>query len=126
MSPANRTHPLAPHRRALGEIIDQRQLPHRFAMLRLAHADAVATAIATWRCDAPFVGAAGAYGLALALQADAGDTALPGKGAGDAAGHPADRSQSALGATTDCRSCRAATAATARRRRVAGRKQSRQ
>lgn len=59
------------------EIIDQRQLPHRFAILRLAHADAVATAIRDMALrGAPLIGAAGAYGLALALQADAGDTAL--------------------------------------------------
>ncbi|MBL8289558.1 MAG: S-methyl-5-thioribose-1-phosphate isomerase [Rubrivivax sp.] len=59
------------------EIIDQRWLPHRLAWVALRDADAVAVAIAQmWLRGAPLIGAAAAYGLALALQRDAGDTAL--------------------------------------------------
>ncbi|MFO1288667.1 MAG: S-methyl-5-thioribose-1-phosphate isomerase [Rubrivivax sp.] len=61
------------------EIIDQRWLPHRLAWAALRDAEAVATAIAQmWLRGAPLIGAAAAYGLALALQRDAGDAALRG------------------------------------------------
>ncbi|MFO1268995.1 MAG: hypothetical protein U1F67_20925 [Rubrivivax sp.] len=51
------------------EIIDQRRLPHRLAWAALRDAEAVATAIAQmWLRGAPLIGAAAAYGLALALQ----------------------------------------------------------
>ncbi len=56
------------------EVIDQRQLPHRFVILRLDSAEAVAAAIRDMAVrGAPLIGATGAYGLALALQHDASD-----------------------------------------------------
>ncbi len=58
-------------------IIDQTLLPHRFATIRLATLDDVARAIATMQVrGAPLIGAAAAYGLWLALRADASDEAL--------------------------------------------------
>jgi methylthioribose-1-phosphate isomerase len=58
-------------------IIDQTQLPHRFAILRLATLEDVANAIATMQVrGAPLIGAAAAYGVWLALRADASDEAL--------------------------------------------------
>src|SRR5436190_6364769 len=58
-------------------VIDQTVLPHRFATLRICTlADAV-RAIATMQVrGAPLIGAAAAYGMALALKADASDEAL--------------------------------------------------
>src|SRR5262245_37043356 len=58
-------------------IIDQTVLPHRFATLRICTlADAV-RAIATMQVrGAPLIGAAAAYGMALALKADASDEML--------------------------------------------------
>jgi methylthioribose-1-phosphate isomerase len=58
-------------------VIDQTQLPHRFVTLRLTTlADAV-HAIATMQVrGAPLIGAAAAYGVALALAADASDESL--------------------------------------------------
>jgi methylthioribose-1-phosphate isomerase len=59
------------------EIIDQRALPHRLVFATLATPDAVFTAIRDmWLRGAPLIGAAAAYGLALALRADARDAAL--------------------------------------------------
>jgi methylthioribose-1-phosphate isomerase len=59
------------------EIIDQRELPHRLVMRRLDSAAAVFTAIREmWLRGAPLIGAAAAYGLALAARADASDAAL--------------------------------------------------
>jgi methylthioribose-1-phosphate isomerase len=58
-------------------IIDQTLLPHRFATIRLATLDDVARAIATMQVrGAPLIGVAAAYGLWLALRADASDEAL--------------------------------------------------
>ena len=58
-------------------IIDQTQLPHCFVTARLASLDEAARAIATMQVrGAPLIGAAAAYGLWLALRADASDEAL--------------------------------------------------
>ena len=59
------------------EVLDQRLLPHEVAMCRIASADRAAQAIADMVVrGAPLIGAVGAYGLALALDADASDDAL--------------------------------------------------
>jgi methylthioribose-1-phosphate isomerase len=59
------------------DIIDQRQLPHTLAMRKLSSADEVFTAIREmWLRGAPLIGAAAAYGYAMAARVDAGDTAL--------------------------------------------------
>jgi len=59
------------------EIIDQRALPHACTTIRVNDAEAAALAIRRmWVRGAPLIGAVGAYGLALALDADAGDAAL--------------------------------------------------
>src|SRR6266404_4033410 len=58
-------------------IIDQTALPHRFTTVRLATRADVARAIATMQVrGAPLIGATAAYGVALALRADASDEAL--------------------------------------------------
>src|SRR5262245_57867046 len=58
-------------------IIDQTLLPHRFATLRLNTLDDAARAIRTMQLrGAPLIGAAAAYGLCLALRADASDESL--------------------------------------------------
>ncbi len=58
-------------------IIDQTALPHRFARLRLATLDDMARAIKTMQVrGAPLIGAAAAYGVCLALRADASDESL--------------------------------------------------
>jgi methylthioribose-1-phosphate isomerase len=58
-------------------IIDQTQLPHRFASERLVSLDDAARAIATMQVrGAPLIGATAAYGVCLALRADASDAAL--------------------------------------------------
>jgi methylthioribose-1-phosphate isomerase len=58
-------------------IIDQTLLPHRFATARLTTVADVARAIATMQVrGAPLIGAAAAYGVCLALRADASDEAL--------------------------------------------------
>jgi methylthioribose-1-phosphate isomerase len=58
-------------------IIDQTLLPHRFATVRLATLADVARAIVTMQVrGAPLIGASAAYGLWLALRADASDEAL--------------------------------------------------
>jgi methylthioribose-1-phosphate isomerase len=58
-------------------IIDQTRLPHRFVTLRLTTLKDVAHAIATMQVrGAPLIGAAAAYGVALALSADPSDEAL--------------------------------------------------
>ena len=57
--------------------IDQSLLPHRFATLRLTTLDDAARAIATMQVrGAPLIGATAAYGVCLALRADASDEAL--------------------------------------------------
>ena len=59
------------------EIIDQTRLPHEFATARLDTLDAVCEAIREMRVrGAPLIGAAAAYGLAIAMRADAGDAAI--------------------------------------------------
>src|SRR6476619_4940298 len=58
-------------------IIDQTQLPHRFSTVRLASLDDAARAIRTMQVrGAPLIGATAAYGVWLALRADASDEAL--------------------------------------------------
>src|SRR5229473_7083128 len=58
-------------------IIDQTALPHRFTTVCLSSLQDVARAIATMQVrGAPLIGATAAYGVALALRADASDEAL--------------------------------------------------
>ncbi len=78
---ATRTIRPAPGRDAV-VIIDQRWLPHRFVIERLAHVDEVRRAIRDmWVRGAPLIGATAAYGMALQAGADAGDDALEGAAA---------------------------------------------
>jgi len=57
--------------------IDQTLLPHRYATIRLDTAGDVARAIKTMHVrGAPLIGAAAAYGMALAARQDASDAAL--------------------------------------------------
>jgi methylthioribose-1-phosphate isomerase len=59
------------------EIIDQTLLPHVFEVARLETLEAAALAIETMQVrGAPLIGATAAYGMALAMRADAGDAAL--------------------------------------------------
>ncbi|MBX3736624.1 MAG: S-methyl-5-thioribose-1-phosphate isomerase [Candidatus Didemnitutus sp.] len=59
------------------EIIDQTQLPHAFAIARLASLEDTAHAIRAMLVrGAPLIGATAAWGLWLALRADASDAAL--------------------------------------------------
>src|SRR5215470_32579 len=59
------------------EIIDQTRLPHEYLTVRLATAAEAARAIRTMQVrGAPLIGATAAYGLALALAADASDRNL--------------------------------------------------
>ena len=72
---------LEPDGRRVG-IIDQTQLPHAFETLALASVAEVAEAIRVMRVrGAPLIGAAAAYGLALAMAEDAGDEGLRGASA---------------------------------------------
>src|SRR5438445_5489331 len=58
-------------------IIDQTALPHQFTTVRLSSVQDVARAIATMQVrGAPLIGATAAYGVALALRADAAEVAL--------------------------------------------------
>ena len=58
-------------------VIDQTKLPHRFATRRLATlADAVGAIAAMQVRGAPLIGVTAAYGLCLALKADASDESL--------------------------------------------------
>jgi methylthioribose-1-phosphate isomerase len=58
-------------------VIDQTQLPHRFATVRLASLEDAVRAIATMQVrGAPLIGATAAYGVCLALNADCSDAAL--------------------------------------------------
>ncbi len=58
-------------------IIDQTRLPHEFVTRRIETAEAMAEAIRTMRVrGAPLIGAAAAYGVALALARDPADSAL--------------------------------------------------
>src|ERR1700681_434165 len=57
--------------------IDQRRLPHDFVVARLTTCDAAADAIRSMLVrGAPLIGAAAAYGMALAMRADGGDASL--------------------------------------------------
>src|SRR5213078_5368732 len=57
--------------------IDQRRLPHHFAVERLTSCDAAADAIRSMLVrGAPLIGATAAYGMALAMRADSSDAAL--------------------------------------------------
>jgi methylthioribose-1-phosphate isomerase len=57
--------------------IDQTLLPHRLVIVRLATLEDIARAIAAMQVrGAPLIGAAAAYGIWLALRADASDEAL--------------------------------------------------
>ncbi len=59
------------------EIIDQRKLPHDFVVVRLETLTQACTAIhEMWVRGAPLIGAAAAYGMALAMRADATDAGL--------------------------------------------------
>src|SRR5690606_18935266 len=56
------------------EIIDQTLLPHTFAIARLTTLDEAASAIRDMQVrGAPLIGVTAAYGLALAMRADASD-----------------------------------------------------
>src|SRR6185436_5725880 len=58
-------------------IIDQTRLPFEFHTLRLSGCDEIAHAIRSMQVrGAPLIGAAAAYGVALAMSADASDAAL--------------------------------------------------
>jgi methylthioribose-1-phosphate isomerase len=58
-------------------IIDQTKLPHEFVTLTLRSAEDAARAISSMQTrGAPLIGAVGAYGLALAMRADASDENL--------------------------------------------------
>ncbi len=58
-------------------IIDQTLLPHRFVIVRLENMEAAANAISTMQVrGAPLIGATAAYGLALAIAENPGDTAI--------------------------------------------------
>src|SRR6202166_267606 len=57
--------------------IDQRRLPHEFVVATLTTCDAAADAIRSMLVrGAPLIGATAAYGVALAMRADASDAAL--------------------------------------------------
>ncbi len=59
---------------AIVEIIDQTLLPHAFEVKCISSLEAMVTAIKTMQVrGAPLIGVAAAYGMALALQRDAGD-----------------------------------------------------
>jgi methylthioribose-1-phosphate isomerase len=59
------------------DIIDQTLLPHRFEVVRLRTVDDAARAIKTMQVrGAPLIGAAAAYGMCLAVAADASDQSL--------------------------------------------------
>ncbi|HEY5411974.1 MAG TPA: S-methyl-5-thioribose-1-phosphate isomerase [Caulobacteraceae bacterium] len=63
-------------------VIDQRRLPHRFETLALANAEALALSISDMTVrGAPLIGAAAAYGMALACLEDASDAGLERAGA---------------------------------------------
>ena len=57
--------------------IDQRRLPHEFVVARIASAEDATEAIRSMLVrGAPLIGATAAYGMALAMRADASDAAL--------------------------------------------------
>ncbi|HXR88252.1 MAG TPA: S-methyl-5-thioribose-1-phosphate isomerase [Stellaceae bacterium] len=62
-------------------IIDQTRLPHALVTLKLTQLDEAAHAIRSMQVrGAPLIGAAAAYGMALAMRADASDAALDAAG----------------------------------------------
>ncbi len=85
------------------EVIDQTRLPHEFETLRLETVEDAARAISTRVVrGAPLIGATAAYGVCLAMRADAGDAALDSACAQLAATRPtAINLQWAIGATRD-------------------------
>ena len=57
--------------------IDQRRLPHEFVVARIANAEDATEAIRSMLVrGAPLIGATAAYGMALAMRAEASDAAL--------------------------------------------------
>src|ERR1700738_4621003 len=57
--------------------IDERRRPHDFVVARLTSCDAAADAIRSMLVrGAPLIGATAAYGMALAIRADASDASL--------------------------------------------------
>ena len=71
------------------EIIDQTRLPHAVEIVRLTGLDEAVRAIASMQVrGAPLIGATAAWGLALALRADASDAGLAGAVAALAASRP--------------------------------------
>src|SRR5262252_7227194 len=57
--------------------IDQRQLPHEFAVVRLTNCAEAADAIRSMLVrGAPLIGATAAFGMALAMREDASDAAI--------------------------------------------------
>ena len=103
-------------------VIDQTALPHRFATARLATLEEAAHAIRAMLIrGAPLIGATAAYGICLALRADASDEgARP--GLCDAARHAADRDQSQMGARRDDGRGAQPAARRPRRRRLSARR----
>ena len=100
------------------EVIDQTRLPHEFVIGALATLEEAAEAIATMLVrGAPLIGATAAYGIALAMRADASDAGLDAR-LDACSAHAADRGQPALGARRAC----ARRAATLPRRRSARRR----
>jgi methylthioribose-1-phosphate isomerase len=79
---------LAADRRTL-EIIDQTRLPHELVIVALRTLDDAANAIRTMQVrGAPLIGAAAAYGMALAMAADTSDSAIERAAAALAATRP--------------------------------------
>jgi methylthioribose-1-phosphate isomerase len=71
------------------EVIDQRALPHRFQLQRIADAEAARQVIADMTVrGAPLIGVTAAYGLALQARHDAGDEPLRAAAARLAAARP--------------------------------------
>ena len=71
------------------EIIDQTRLPHAVEIVRLTSLDEAVHAIASMQVrGAPLIGATAAWGLALALRADASDAGLAGAVSALAASRP--------------------------------------
>ena len=82
-------------------VIDQRVLPHEFKTLALRTMEDCAEAIRNMTVrGAPLIGATAAYGICLAMRADASNRALN-EAYHDAARDAADGDQSALGARPD-------------------------
>ena len=85
--------------------IDQRRLPHEFIIATLTSLEAAAESIRSMLVrGAPLIGATAAYGMALAMHADASDAALDAR-LRHAARHAADRDQSEMGARRDALAC---------------------